>query len=223
MPRLLGVSREQWRRRARRLNPAWLGISRQVRPLPLTTQRSISRAYIDRFVEKNCTDIKGHAVEIRDPLYSKRYPEQITALDIVDVDDELEEVTIVADLTDLHNVLSGTFDVAIVTQTLQYIFDVQQAVVELHRVLAPGGVLLMTVPAAEKMRMLGGFEHDCWRFTVRSVRQLLSAFVDVEVESFGNCLAAIGVYRGVPASRLGRRLWLQDPLFPVVVGARALK
>jgi ubiquinone/menaquinone biosynthesis C-methylase UbiE len=129
----------------------------------------------------------------------------------------------VADLACMPGVPSDSFDIAIVPQTLQYVFDVQAAIAELFRVIAPGGVLLLTVPAAERIENIDGFEADYWRFTCRSVSQLLSPFSHREVESFGNCLAAIARFRGVPASRLGRRIWAHDPSFPVIVGARAVK
>lgn len=223
MPRLHGVTREDWRARSRRLHPAWVGISRSVRPRPFTGQRTVTRTYIDHFIEAHRSDIRGRAVEIRERDYTKRFDENLTSVDVLDIDPSLPEVTIVADLTDMPNVPSDSFDVAIITATLQYVFDVQGAIKELHRILAPGGTLLLTVPAAERLRMTDGFEADWWRFTSRSLRKLLSPFQTVEVETFGNSLAAIAVYRNIPATRLGKRLWVKDPRVPVVVAARAVK
>ncbi len=162
-------------------------------------------------------------MEVREPQYANLYLQQIDHLDVVDIDAALPGLTIVADITNLEGVSDGSFNAIILSQTLQYVFDTKRAIEELHRVLAPGGVLLLTVPAVERMRMIGGFEHDCWRFTVRSVEELLEGFTAVSVKSYGNCLAAIAVYRDVPAARLKRRLWMTDPLFPVVVAARAQK
>ena len=56
------------------------------------------------------------------------------------------QATIVADLTDAPHIPDDTFDCAIVTQTLQFVYDVRAAFATLHRILAPGGVLLATVP-----------------------------------------------------------------------------
>jgi SAM-dependent methyltransferase len=55
-------------------------------------------------------------------------------------------VTIVADLATAGHIPSDTFDCIILTQTLQYIFDLPAAVRAIYRILAPGGVLLASVP-----------------------------------------------------------------------------
>ena len=51
----------------------------------------------------------------------------------------------------LHRSRTTRFDCAIVTQTLQFVYDVRAALATLHRILAPGGVLLATVPGITKI------------------------------------------------------------------------
>ena len=51
------------------------------------------------------------------------------------------EATIVGDLSDAPQIPDGSFDCAIVTQTLQFVYDVRGALATLQRILAPGGVL----------------------------------------------------------------------------------
>ena len=61
------------------------------------------------------------------------------------------QATIVGDLTDAPQIPSDAFDCAIVTQTLQFVYNVRAALATLHRILAPGGVLLATVPGITKI------------------------------------------------------------------------
>lgn len=99
--------------------------------------------------------------------------------------------TIVGDLQDAPHIADSSFDCAIVTQTLQFIWDVPAALATLHRILAPGGVLLATVPGISK---ISGYDAanwggDQWRFTDSSARRLTGeAFGPdaVEIETFGN-------------------------------------
>ncbi len=138
------------------------------------------------------------------------------------------QATIVADLTDAPHIPDGSFDCAIVTQTLQFVYDVRSALATLHRVLAPGGVLLATVPGLTKISPLEDEAYgEWWHYTARSLRRLgAEAFGEenVEVESYGNVLAATGFLYGLAASDLragGARR--RDPLYEVVVGLRAVK
>ena len=99
-----------------------------------------------------------------------------------------------------------SFDCAIVTQTLQFVYDVRSALATLHRILAPGGVLLATVPGLTRISPL---EDEAVRRVValhgRSLRRLAEeAFGEenVEVASYGNVLAATGFLYGLAASDL---------------------
>ena len=55
-------------------------------------------------------------------------------------------VDIVADITTLDGVPAEGFDAAICTSLLEHVVDREQTVQNICRVLAPGGVLLLTVP-----------------------------------------------------------------------------
>jgi SAM-dependent methyltransferase len=83
----------------------------------------------------------------------------------------------------------GQIDVVICTQVLEYIHDPQMAIAELYRVLKPGGVLLLTVPAIFPRDA----DHDCWRFMPESLRYLLRHFSKVEIEAEGS--SVIGIFR----------------------------
>ena len=78
------------------------------------------------------------------------------------------------DLTTGDGLPSRAFDCFICTQTLQLIYDVRAAVRGTYDVLAPGGVLLCTVPAlSQTSRVDRERWGEWWRFTSASVRRLL--------------------------------------------------
>jgi ubiquinone/menaquinone biosynthesis C-methylase UbiE len=134
----------------------------------------------------------------------------------------------VGDLSDAPQIPDGSFDCAIVTQTLQFIYDTRGALATLERILAPGGVLLATTPGLTKISPTEDAAYgEWWHYTARSLRRLAAeAFGEsnVEVESYGNVLAAAGFLYGLAASDLSEsELDVHDPLYEVVVGLRAVK
>jgi SAM-dependent methyltransferase len=76
------------------------------------------------------------------------------------------------------------FDLVICTQVLEYISDPRQAIREIHRVLKPGGKLLLSVPAMFPRDS----EEDAWRFLPCSLRMLLAPFRDVEILPEGSSI-----------------------------------
>ena len=126
--------------------------------------------------------------------------------------------TIVADLTDAPEIPDDAFDCAIVTQTLQFVYDIRSALATLHRVLKPGGVLLATIPGITKISPIEDAEYgEWWHYTGRSARRLAEeAFGpgNVEVETFGNVLTAAGFLYGLAVPDLHPE---------VTVGVRAVK
>ena len=67
---------------------------------------------------------------------------------------------------------SAQFDLVICTQVLEYIPEPAAVIAEIHRVLKPGGCLLLSVPAVCPRDA----DHDCWRFLPGSLRHLLAPF-----------------------------------------------
>jgi SAM-dependent methyltransferase len=85
----------------------------------------------------------------------------------------------------------GQFNLVICTQVLEYIPEPAAAIAEIHRVLKPGGVLLLSVPAVFPRDS----DHDRWRFLPESLRYLLRSFSDVELVAEGSSIA--GLFRTV--------------------------
>lgn len=83
------------------------------------------------------------------------------------------------------------FDLVICTQVLEYVAQPSLVFGEIHRVLRPGGALLLSVPSACPIDA----EGECWRFLPAGLRYLLSGFTRVEVVAEGSSVA--GLFRTV--------------------------
>jgi SAM-dependent methyltransferase len=134
------------------------------------------------------------------------------------------DATIIADLTAADGVPSGSYDCFILTQVLQHVFDTRAVIAHAHRILKPGGVLLVTVPSVSR---LDAHNPEYWRFTTLSCRALFGAAFGmdrVEVTSHGNVLTAIGFLAGMAHEELTRReLDLDDERYPLLITVRAAK
>jgi SAM-dependent methyltransferase len=217
-----------WRRR----RPPDLGDLRRLSPIDpnwgFERGTPIDRVYVETFVGAHARDIHGRVLEIAAPDYTARFGSGVEKIDILMAMEGNPQATIVGDLADAPQIPDSSFDCAIVTQTLQFVYDVRSAFATLHRVLAPGGVLLATVPGITKIsppedEVFG----EWWHFTARSARRLAEeAFGEgaVEIEAFGNVLTATGFLYGLAASDLRQEeLDARDRLYEVIVGIRAVK
>jgi SAM-dependent methyltransferase len=233
---------EPLRRRARPLLAAYVDWKR-TRPIDLGALRRttpidpnwgfergtpIDRIYIERFIGTHGADIRGRVLEVAAPDYTTRYGRDVERVDILMATEGNPQATIVGDLADAPQIPSETFDCAIVTQTLQFVYDVRAALATLHRILTPGGVLLATVPGITKISPPEDEQYgEWWHYTGRSARRLAEEAFGagtVEVETYGNVLAAAGFLYGLAAPDLrAEELALRDPLYEVIIGVRAVK
>ncbi|MGA7929017.1 MAG: class I SAM-dependent methyltransferase [Candidatus Sulfotelmatobacter sp.] len=86
---------------------------------------------------------------------------------------------------------SARFDLVICTQVLEYVAQPSLVFGEIHRVLKPGGALLLSVPSACPIDA----GEECWRFLPAGLRYLLAGFSTVEVVPEGGSVA--GFFRTV--------------------------
>lgn len=188
---------------------------------------TIDRYYIESFLSRHSGDVRGTVLEIRDDTYTQRFGEErVTRSEVLSISPG-SKVTIIADLTSADHVPSNTFNCIILTQTLQYIYDLPAAVATIYRILADGGVLLATVPGICSLGPDSTVWPCYWGFRPESLRKLISdAFPgsSVSVESAGNVLAAIAFLHGLALEEVNRSaLDAHDPAYPVIVSARAVK
>lgn len=189
----------------------------------------IERYYIERFLGEHASDIRGRALEMGDDTYLRKFGrERVERTDIFSYV-ESPEATIIGDLTRADHVPDDSFDCIVFTQTLQMIYDMRAALRHLHRILKPGGVLLLTSHGISKIgRHLGrdGW-GEYWHISTQAATDLFAeAFpgAEVEVRSYGNVLAATCALHGLASEELTpRELDHVDRDFQVVVTVRAVK
>jgi hypothetical protein len=187
----------------------------------------IDRWYIERFLIRNRSDIRGRVLEVKDDGYARRFGVAVERVDVLDVDPDNPRATIVADLADAVGIAEASYDCFILTQTLQYIQAVDEAVHHAARVLAPGGTLLATVPTLSRMTVDRPSSVDYWRFTEASCRALFGKSFgkeSVEVTTYGNAVAGAGFLLGYATEELhpSERDTI-DPRFPLIVAIRAVR
>jgi hypothetical protein len=112
------------------------------------------------------------------------------------------------------------------TQTLHLIADMRVALDNVWRATAPGGVLLITVPALGRHDARKGFHHDRWRVTRTGLEWLLAGLSGArsETRAYGNILSCTAFLYGLAAEELrAEELNVLDPEFPLIVAARVVK
>jgi SAM-dependent methyltransferase len=212
--------------------PAWLGTIRRTTPLSnlygCDRGTPIDRFYIERFIDEHRREIQGHVLEVKDSGYTDRYGTNVEHCDVLDIDPANPNATIIADLAAAEAVASDQFDCFLLTQTLQFIYDLRGALVHCRRILRPDGVLLVTVPAVGRIFPNDTLiSPDYWRFTASSCSSLFGEVFGPEhvtVRSYGNVLTAIAFLTGLAYEELSRReLDANDSNFPLIISIRAIK
>jgi glycosyltransferase involved in cell wall biosynthesis len=190
--------------------------------------KPVDRRYIEDFLTRNAKDIKGRVLEIGDNAYTMQYGgARVTRSDVLHIDESNPRATLVGDLAEGDRLPSQAFDCIVLTQTLQFVFDVHKAVVTLHRMLKPEGVLLLTVPGVTSIDRGEWGASWYWSLSPVALSRLLGGKfgeANISVTTYGNVLAAVGFLHGLAESELRpTELDAHDPQYPVIVAARAVK
>ncbi|HXU77073.1 MAG TPA: class I SAM-dependent methyltransferase, partial [Methylomirabilota bacterium] len=150
-------------------NPNWL---------VLRKRRELFRHWLESSLPGGAAvlDIGGRVQPYRALLPETRYLAlDIRATPLVDVIASAEQIPFG----------DQRFDLVLCTQMLEYVPDPGRVLSEIHRVLKPGGRLLLSVPAMFPQDA----DEDRWRFLPAGLRQLLSAFAQVELLPEGGSIA----------------------------------
>jgi SAM-dependent methyltransferase len=160
----------------------------------------LHRLYVARFLEEHRASIAGRCLEFNDPGYLERFGgPRVTSIDIIHIDDTNPRATVVADLTGDNAIPSSAFDCIICIHVLHVVGDLGRFVRELHRILAPGGAVLVAVP---QVSMNDPEQGELWRFTAEGLARTLAVAFPPErtrITAFGNSLTSAGEIRGLVA------------------------
>lgn len=193
----------------------------------------VDRYYIDQFLARHADDVRGRVLEVQNNRYTVRAGGvRVERSDVLDLWEGNRNATIIADLATPGSLPAMSWDCAIITQTLQLVFDVRAAVQSLHHALRPGGVLLVTVPGISKIAYPSAKEgvdryHDCWRFTAFSAARVFGEFFpaeNLEVRSCGNVFTSIAFLHGLTTEELEPKAFaFNDPEYQMLITVRAVK
>jgi SAM-dependent methyltransferase len=217
-----------WRRRRRvrfgdlrRVTPVsrWFGEDRG---------QPIDRYYIERFLGAHAGDVRGRVLEVGDDSYTRRFGgDAVCRSDVLHVVPGNPKATIVADLSVGDGIPADAFDCIVLTQTLQFVYDVPSALRVLHRSLVPGGVLLATIPGISQIDRGEWGSCRYWSFTAVSARRLFDDHFPssaLEIEVHGNVLSATAFLQGLASHELRpEELDAHDACYPVSILIRAVK
>lgn len=188
----------------------------------------VDRYYIENFLGRTATRIKGRTLEIGDNYYTTKFGGQnIRQSDILHVDETNPNATFVGDLSNAPFLPGNSFDCIVLTQTLHLIYDYKAAIQTCYRILKPGGCLLATVPGITPIDHGEWKKTWYWSFThAAMVKVFEESFPskDVKVESFGNIFVATAFLYGMGLPEVDKKtLDHTDEHYPVIVTIEAVK
>lgn len=232
LKKLLRKLRPEVKQRIRRIiyNKWFFEASRKNSPLShyhgFDRGTPVDRYYIERFLDREKEAIKGHVLEVLSNDYTLRFGDKkVAKSDILDIDPGNAHATIKGDLRELSAVQDDTFDCIILTQVFQFIDDLDSAIKETHRILKPGGVLLVTLPSISRIDGVSDIDGDYWRFTVASTKYLFGKyFANPIVTSEGNVRIGEYFWKGYAQEDIPESVFKKnDPLFPVIITLKSIK
>jgi SAM-dependent methyltransferase len=209
------------------------GSLRRVRPISnvfgFDRGQPIDRYYIEKFLTERADDICGRVLEIAEAEYTRKFGgSRVVRSDVLHAVAGNPNATLIGDLVTGSGIPKDAFDCIILTQTLQFIYDMPNAVKTTYQALKPGGIVHATFSgisriASYDMERWGEY----WRVTDRSAQRLFADVfgeANVAVETFGNVLAACAFLHGLSAHELRKReLDVHDPDYQITIAVRAMR
>lgn len=111
----------------------------------------------------------------------------------------------VVDVCELDGVFGAeSFDYVVMMEVLEHVPEPQRALQQIHRVLRPGGKVLLSTPFLFPIHEA---PYDFYRYTQYGLKHLLSEYANVEIVARNTDLEAIAVlvFRLIKSDRVGMR------------------
>ena len=149
--------------------------------------RKITRPRIAAFLARYATDKRTLDVGCGTALYGGLFPNRVT----LDVAPRVGiSVDIVADAHDLHMIPDASFDVVLCTEVLEHLHTPAKAIGEFHRVLRPGGLLVLTTRFIYPLHDVPG---DYYRYTKYGLQHLLREWDVLELNDEATTVETLSV------------------------------
>lgn len=190
----------------------------------------IDRIYIECFLEKESHHIAGNICEVAEDTYAKKFSNKNknNTIHILHFTEDNRNATIIGDLTKIETLPDSTMNCLIITQTLNFIYDVKAAIKGIHHMLAKEGIALVTVAGiCQISRYDMDRWGDYWRFTDLSIKKLFCEYFDsekIEVNTYGNVHSANCFLQGMAAEELtDKELFYNDPNYQIIITVKVVK
>ena len=109
----------------------------------------------------------------------------------LDVQRRAPEVDIIADLQDMPQVASETYDLVVCSEVLEHVPRPDRATAEVARILKPNGIFVISVPHLSRLHEE---PHDFYRYTHHGIRYLLenAGFQVIRIVPIGSLFSFLG-------------------------------
>ncbi len=184
---------------------------------------AVDRIYIEKFLEENQSVITGDVLEIGENRYTTKYGNAIRSSSVLHVKGWGGENTICGNLETGEGIEGRCFDCLILTQTLMFIYGLDNVVKNIYNLLKPGGTALITVSGISQ---ISEYDNDnwgqYWSFYGCAFRPLFNkkfSSDNIIVKQYGNVKTAIALLYGITAEELRTEdIIYQDNLYPLIYG-----
>lgn len=186
--------------------------------------QAIDRYYIENFLSNNSGYIKGDVLEVAENTYTERFKSgEVNSMEL-HVKGWGGHSVIKGNLETGEGIDEGMANCFICTQTIQFIFDIHRAVLNIHKLLKRGGVALITVAGIAQISM---YDHnnwgEYWRLTDKSFKKLLSdpfGEDNIKVICYGNVKTATAFLYGLCVEDMDEEDFLyNDEQYPMLLAA----
>jgi SAM-dependent methyltransferase len=136
---------------------------------------------------------RGKLIDIGcgDMMYRDLFVQQVTQYDTLDIEPRGPDVKFIGSVLNMHMIYDNYYDSALCFDVLEHIPDPPKAVLEILRILKPGGTLMLSVPHLSRLHEE---PNDFFRFTKYGIQRVLqnAGFVQIEVISQGGLFSFLG-------------------------------